>query len=191
MDTNFVLTRSKQSDGKLVSFGPLDQASMTQLSIPETITRVVNYPALELEVEITCRFSGERLEVTNMNIRGHGTYIATAALTKLSLPQVIRAVALEAIPNVAHWTNPKPEFLDGNRAFLAQVYWLEHASWGAPRTAIMELKGWSRPNTSFHIKGIAKEFQLPGAHAAQSEKQKQLRKQGREVPMEKLIESLS
>lgn len=184
MSEAFIIRKNGISDGKLVKFGPIDQTTMTQLSIPETITRLVNYPALELEVEITCHFSGERLEVSKLNIQGCGTYIATAALTRLSLPQVIRRIALDAIPNVSHWLNPKPELLDKNLAFLAQIYWLEHASWGAPRTAIMELKSWSRPNTSFHLKNIAKIFELPGAHASRKSNR------NREVDMQELIDAI-
>lgn len=182
MNKNFVVTESGRKDGKLVPFGPLDQTSMTQLTIPETMTRLVNYPELELEIELTCAFSGERLEVTNLNIKGHGTYIATRTLTQLSLPQVIHEIAFSSIPNIEHWTKPTPELLSKNKAFLAQLYWLEHASWGTPRNTIMELKGWSKPNTSFHIQKIAKEFGLPGAHAKSQPK--------REVTMDQLVDSI-
>lgn len=181
MSKEFVITNSSIADGEMVTFGPLDQTTMTQLTIPKSMTRIVNYPELELEIELTCAFSGQRLEVTNMNIKGHGTYIATRTLTQLSLPLVIHEIAYSAIPNITHWTKPRPELLDKNRAFLAQLYWLEHVSWGTPRTAIMELKKWSRPNTSFHIQNIAKEYELPGAHSKQ--------KASREVSMEELIEA--
>jgi len=182
MPTNFRVTRTNSVDGELVEFGPLDQVEAKKLAIPASLTRVVSYPELSLVIELSCTFTGDRIEITKMVIESSGSFIATRDLTQLALPAVMRAIALESIPGSSYWTSPSNDSVTENRAFLAQLYWLEHVSWGSPRATIMTLTSWSRTNANWHIKKLAKEFELPGAHAIPASKS--------EVTMDVLVKSL-
>jgi hypothetical protein len=141
------------------------------MSIPNRLTRTVTYPELGLEIELECVFSGERLEIAKMTVQGVGGYIATRDLTQLSLPQVMRAIVSEAVPEANRWSQLENES-QSNRltdpCHLAQIYWLEYVGWGTPRARIMKYMGWSRANANFHIKKINKNFPLPGAHVGDS-----------------------
>ena len=182
MTTNFIVSRTNSVDGELVEFGPLDQVEMKKLAIPSSLARVVSYPELSLVIELSCTFTGDRIDITKMVIQSSDSFIATRDLTQLALPSVSRAISLESIPGSSYWTSQSNPSITENRAFLAQLYWLEHVSWGSPRAAIMNLTSWSRTNANWHIKKLAKEFELPGAHAIPASK--------REATMDELIKSL-
>lgn len=167
MEASFKIEPTGAEDGQRVEFGPFDHETGTQQSIPSTLTRRVVYPELGVSALIECVFTGDKLEVQSLSVQNNGKFVSTKVLTQLALPFVIRAIALEVIPNARIWA-----FLDSNEiqknegsTFLAQVYWFEHVSWGSPRGSIMKYMSWSRTNANFHISKIARQFQLPGAHA--------------------------
>jgi hypothetical protein len=85
----------------------------------------------------------------------------------LALPAVIRAIAIEVVPNAELWAHLDSSDIlkHEGQTFLAQVYWFEHISWGSPRGSIMAYMNWSRTNANFHISKIARKFPLPGAHS--------------------------
>jgi hypothetical protein len=169
MPTEFSIRGDRREDGPLVSFGPLDAVTASQLAIPGSLVRRVSYPALALEVELSCAFTGDRLEIVKMTIVSQQSYIATKDLTQLALPQVIREIVCESVPNSDHWLIQNTNSLNHPRsdAFLAQLYWFEHVSWGSPRATLMTFMGWSRPYANTRIKKISKEIKLPGAHSAE------------------------
>ena len=168
MPTEFSIQGDRRDDGPLISFGPLDAATSSQLAIPGSLVRRVSYPALALEVDLSCAFTGDRLEIVRMTIISRQSYIATKDLTQLALPQVIREIVCGSVPNSDQWLIQDTNSFNHPRsdAFLAQVYWFEHVSWGSPRATLMTFMGWSRPYANTRIKKISKEIKLPGAHSA-------------------------
>lgn len=167
MDFVFELKSAGVPDGKRVDFGPFDQETGTQQSIPVSLTRKVVYPDLEVSALVKCVFTGDKLEIESITVMQGAKFVSTKVLTQLALPGVIREIAIEVIPNAQLWANPgvhkmgKPQ----GPAFLAQVYWFEHVSWGSPRGSIMNYMSWSRTNANFHISKLARQFGLPGSHA--------------------------
>lgn len=168
MTTQFVISSAGKPDGELVTFGPINVESSTHLAIASNFTRRVTYPALGITCIIECAFTGDRIEVSSLSIEKVEAYITTKALTLLALPQVIRALAEDAIPNSQTWSKPRAP--GDNRPtspeFLAQIYWFEHVSWGSPRASIMKYMGWSRTNANFHITKFSKQIAMPGAHSS-------------------------
>ncbi|WP_296632480.1 hypothetical protein [Rhodoluna sp.] len=172
MSLSFKLESAGVPDGKTVEFGPFDHETGTQQSIPETLTRRVIYPDLGISALVECVFTGDKLEIQTISVQSIGKFVSTKVLTQLALPAVIRAIAIEVVPNARLWAH-----LDANEilkregpTFLAQVYWFEHISWGSPRGSIMAYMKWSRTNANFHISKIARNFPLPGAHSLEKKK---------------------
>lgn len=154
-------------DGELVNFGPFDQETGTQQSIPTSFSRRVIYPELEVAAIVQCLFTGDKIEIQSIQVENNGKFVSTKVLTQLALPSVIRAIAIEVVPNSSLWAklDPNQEFKLEGPTFLAQVYWFEHISWGSPRVSIMNYMNWSRTNANFHILKISSNLPLPGAHA--------------------------
>jgi len=168
MTNNFKLAPGPRKDGPMVYFGPLDPETGLRCQIPRELSRLVIYPALGLEVQIDCTFSGERLEIERLTIESNSSYLASRDLTQLALPQVMNKVVSTVVPEArAIEKQIKSTLLDkpDGPAFLAQLYWFEFVGWGSPRVSIMSYMGWSRANANFHIKRINKLFPLPGARA--------------------------
>lgn len=167
MALTFSLELAGVPDGSFVDFGPFDQESGLQARIPSELTRRVRYPELGVIALIECVFTGDRLEIQSVSVQKDEKFVSATALSQLSLPAVVREIALQVIPNAKLWVvsddNQKPR--STGAIFLAQVYWFEHVSWGSPRGSIMKLMNWSRTNANFHISKISKETRLPGAHA--------------------------
>ncbi len=180
MSIVFTIEPTGVADGARVEFGPLDQETGTQQSIPRTLTRKVTYPDLEVSAVVDCIFTGDKIEIQSITVQNDGTFVSTKVLTQLALPAVIRAIAIETVPNSELWanvgTNPVARF--EGPSFLAQVYWFEHISWGSPRGSIMTYMNWSRTNANFHISKIARHIALPGAHAKDKNKPSQKRARG-------------
>jgi hypothetical protein len=168
MEAIFKLESIGKPDGKSVVFGPYDQETGTQQSIPSRLTRRVVYPELEVAAVVECIFTGDKLEIQSLDVQSNGKFVSTKVLTQLALPSVIRAIALEVVPNAKLWAELKADkqVKPVDPIFLAQVYWFEHISWGSPRGSIMTYMNWSRTNANFHISKIARNFPLPGAHAS-------------------------
>ena len=169
MNETFKIQPGTDKDEALVQFGPFDPETGLRLSIPKRLSRKVSYPDLNLNAFLSCTFSGERLEIERMTIESKGAYVTSRDLTQLALPHVMYTIASAAVPEAKALNRlvdseklEKPE----GPAFLAAVYWFEHAGWGAPRARIMEYMGWSRANANFHLKKISRNFPLPGARSA-------------------------
>lgn len=167
MEFVFKLQSANVTDGERVNFGPFDHETGSQQSIPVSLTRQVVYPDLEVSALVECVFTGDKLEIQSITVSKDGKFVSTKVLTQLALPAVIRAIAIEVIPNSHLWAQLNGEQIGKPEgpAFLAQVYWFEHVSWGSPRGSIMNYMNWSRTNANFHISKIARQFGLPGSHA--------------------------
>ena len=156
---------TEEFDGKMQNVGGYIPDVAHQLLVPKSIKREVfygeNQPLLTLSLSL---LDTNRFEVVGMNLQTpeNGSSISTNFLTKLSIPKVIRQIAVEAIPYSSYWTTPPTEYSDD---YLAQLYWFEHVTWGAPRLAIMSFTGWSRANTNYHLRRISKVFDLPRTKA--------------------------
>ena len=166
METEFVITTTDTPDGPLRGVGPQGFEYPFEIEVPMQMQRKVTYPGQEIELLIDLVFPGERIEIRNLQLHGREGYIATQYLTGLGLPKIIRAIAVDSIPNSSRWLNVSGR---GNKDlpyhYLAELYWFEHISWGSPRSAIMQYTGWSRANANWHLRKIAKEFPLPGPHS--------------------------
>lgn len=180
MTLPFKLESAGIADGKSLEFGPFDPETGTQQSIPETLTRKVIYPELGITAVVSCLFTGDKLEIQSISVENSGKFISTKVLTQLALPAVIRAIAIEVVPNAKFWAllDASDMLKRDSPAFLAQVYWFEHISWGSPRGSIMAYMSWSRTNANFHISKIARNFQLPGAHALEKKTQARVSPRG-------------
>lgn len=168
------ISKTKQTDGPLVDFGPNDEKRRYQLSIPRTFTRLAKYVEMDLTAELTCSFDGNKIVLHKLALQRDETSVATRDLMKLSLPWVIQQVAKDAIPNSYRWfvgvadLNEKIEVpREETLLYLAQLYWFEYVTWGAPRERIMAVWGISRTTANTWIKQASKLYGLPGAHAAE------------------------
>lgn len=168
METEFAITPTDTPDGPLRGVGPQGFGYPFEIEVPVKMQRKVTYPGQDLELLVDLVFPGERIEIHNLQLQGRHGYIATQYLTGLALPKIIRAIAVDSIPNSSRWLNDPAEG-GGSQSYqyLAELYWFEHISWGSPRSAIMKYTGWSRANTNWHLRRIAKEFPMPGPHAKQ------------------------
>jgi hypothetical protein len=173
MALSFRLESAGVPDGELVDFGPFDQESGSQASIPAQLTRKVTYPELGVIALFECVFTGDRLEIQGISVESNGKFVSATAMSQLSIPAVIREIAVQAVPNSKIWAlagSGQQRRYEG-QTFLAQVYWFEHISWGSPRASIMKYMNWSRTNANFHISKISREVELPGAHSKKAETQ--------------------
>lgn len=155
----------------MVAFGPFDQESGSQASIPAQLTRKVTYPELGVIALFECVFTGDRLEIQRISVESNEKFVSATAMSQLSIPAVIREIAIQAVPNSKLWALVglgQQRRYEG-QTFLAQVYWFEHISWGSPRASIMKYMNWSRTNANFHISKISRELELPGAHSKKAE----------------------
>lgn len=154
-------------DGALVDFGPKEQ-KFFDLKIPRSLRRRLTYSA-GLTVDLSCEFSGERLEVIELGVRSQpGDFLRTTLLTQLGLPVALRKIFLSTCPNSESLTD-LPPLVDLTRlqrdSLVTQIYWYEFASWGNPRKRVTDYTGWSNNNANSHFRRLAKEFGLPGHHA--------------------------
>lgn len=163
MGESFVVSVTEERDGPLVLAGPKTETLNQQLLVPSSMNRKIIYSDNLPVLETALVFSGERLEIVRLTIEAQEVYLSTQFLTQLSLPKVIRQVALESVPDSARWLAPSADRVGGidSYDFLAQVYWFEHLSWGSPRKSVMNFMGWSRANTNFHLRKMAEMGLLP------------------------------
>jgi hypothetical protein len=168
MTEGFKILTMAGKDDAFTRFGPTDPETGLRLSIPEKLERTVSYPALKLQVGLFCVFSGERLEIEKMTIESMGSFVTSRDLTQLALPQVMYQIVSDAVPEamvLSKLADKENPFKPDGAAFLAMLYWFEHAGWGAPRARIMEYMGWSRANANFHLKRISANFPLPATRS--------------------------
>ena len=163
MGSDFTVTDAGVMDGPLVLAGPKMETLSQQLLVPSSLIRKVTYGATLPTLELSLVFSGERIEIVKMTVKAEEGYVSTQFLTHLALPRVIRQAALESIPHSARWLENSADRGQGIESydFLAQIYWLEHLSWGSPRNSVMSFMGWSRANTNFHLRKMADMGLLP------------------------------
>ena len=154
-------------DGPVVAFGPLDQM-FWKLEIPSTLSRRVIYKT-GLVLDLECVFSGERLEISRMELnQPKNQYISTQLLTQLGLPAVLNRIFLEASPTTKAMSSiPKKEELSKEQlgVVITQLYWFEYASWANPRMRVIQYTNWSTNNANTHFRKLAKMYGLPGAHS--------------------------
>jgi hypothetical protein len=158
----------------LILVGP-DSSVDQLLMVPKSFHyRVFGLDLPSLEVEGV--FDGDRLQITSLRLSASAGLTAVD-LIKVKLPEIIFQVARHSIPNAEHWLKPDG-FIDAlnsskQRSYplLAQAYWYHHLSWGAPRQYLMDLTGWSRNNTNFHLRQISSLIGLPESRKKASERQ--------------------
>lgn len=170
MTTRFEIEKTNKPDGPLVRFGPIDSSTGNQLAIPSEFERVVTQESTQLSLRVSCYFSGERIEVSSLCVQApKGSAVTTRDLFQLGLPEVIRAIAKVVVPDFEKWS-VEDNALTGSHAgtyvFLAQMYWLEHVSYGNPRQALMTHLSKPRSTTSVLIRKLNADFGLPGAVSA-------------------------
>lgn len=157
-------------DGRLVSFGPLGQM-FWKLEVPSTLRRRVIYKT-GLVLDLECVFSGERLEISRMELdQPKGQYISTQLLTQLGLPAVLNQIFHEASPTSELIRSiPKKEELSKDQLgkVITQLYWFEYASWANPRMRVIQYTNWSTNNANTHFRKLAKLYGLPGAHSTRN-----------------------
>jgi hypothetical protein len=170
MTEDFALSPTNEADKELTQVGPLLRNLPHQLTVPKEMVRKVIYGQDAPEVFIRVSFLGERLEVTELKVVASREPVSTQFLTKLTLPKVLRAIAVESTPHASNWLLAgNYETSLPNYEFLAQLYWFEYMSWGSPRSRIMEHMGWSRANTNWHLRKIARRCNLPRPHLASND----------------------
>lgn len=165
-DRGQVIRETYQQDGKLRKTCGYMPLADYQLLAPAEIHREVSYtdPPVTLVISITLSDAG-RYELTHLEISG-GSPISKTFLSNIPFPEIIRKATIKAIPDSGYWLNPSPAGVGGfDDDYLVQLYWFEHLTWGAPRSAIMKATGWSRTNANYHIRRLAKSYDLPGIYA--------------------------
>lgn len=166
MDANYELTRTETPDGDLVEFGPYDGDASMQLRIPETFERNFAYSETGVTACVSCRFTGERIEVVKLAVTPQlGSGLKTRDLLSLGLPAVIRSMAEDVIPDWGYWKRWDDDAswtgLKVNDEFLAQLYWLEHVSGGNPRKTLMSYLALPRSTTNLLLRRLKATYPLP------------------------------
>lgn len=170
MDVKITVSEADVRDGQLIPFGPVDPETKRQLHILETFTRAVTYEDMPFRLVLGCVFDGEKIQVQKLTIEGMGAFVTSRDLTQLALPSVIRQVGMSVIPESEFWTqdwqdaNSVKEGLKANSYFLAQMYWMEHATWGSPRVTIQNYLQCQRTTANYYIRLAANIVGLPGLH---------------------------
>lgn len=169
MSLGFEISPTDVADGPLVAVGPAAAQVEKVLLIPQFFERRVTYSEPSLVVTLQCEFSGERYEIRRITVEGSGTFVSSRDLTQMKLPALMRAMALEAVPDAAFWSRELQKLAaekSSNYSFLAQVYWFETITWGNPRMEIMQWMGVARTTANENIRKLAKLFSLPGGHSS-------------------------
>lgn len=163
MADNFSLYATQKQDGALLVAGPRMDNLSRQLLVPAKMSRRVSYGEALPTAVLDLVFTGDRIEIVKIVVDAGEDYVTTQFLTHLSLPKVIRQVALDSIPDSSHWMTDSSQVGIGldSYDYLAQLYWFEHLSWGAPRNAVMRYAGWSRANANWHLRRMAELGLLP------------------------------
>lgn len=165
---------------KYLVIGPTSDV-IRPLEVPSNFSysvQIDGLPALEIGGE----WDGDRLRVTHLSMDFDSGLNATH-LIRVKLPELVSAVAADAVPNSELWTSKEifqnfpPHGKLEQYSRIAQLYWFHHLAWGAPRQVIMDFMGWSRNNTNFHLKQISQLIGLPASRATASSRQLQKQKQ--------------
>lgn len=153
-------------DGDLVPVGPTDSDLRFALEIPSSFARKFVNPKNGLAIELHCTFDGDKANLTKLVVEKGLTGITTRELGQLKLPYLIQRLCHEVIPNSQHWTAASTSQEERHTfAFMAQLYWFEHISWGNPRMRLMELFEWPKSTASYQLRKLNQQWSLPGIHA--------------------------
>lgn len=131
-----------------IYFGPVNSGSaLTQLRLPETITKVVKYE--NFEVEYVFNFDGSHLRVVSMKINS-STGILTQDLVRLQIPKLAREIVYEHNPELLELIK------NGNtdKLTLAQLYWAEYVCQGKPREVFRAQLGIARNTANYHLRNL-------------------------------------
>ena len=167
MSADFQIESTEKLDYEMMPFGPSDPDTGWQLEIPRRFQVRVRYGELGIEATLKFRFKNQRVEIESLKLDGKRGDITSRALTQLSLPDVIHKATWQVVPGADKWSLEKKEErlkrgrVDGKSPFLAQLYWLEHVSSGAPRAAIMEYLGAPRPTVNQWLREFKKNNLIP------------------------------
>jgi hypothetical protein len=133
-----------------IYFGPKSpKGTLEQLRLPEITIKTVEYSDPEIRVDYLIKFTGERLIISSMNIH-NPSGIATADLTKLQIPKVLREFVYEHNPELKSLIASR----DVDKTSLAQLYWAEYACFGKPRELFREQLGVARNTANYHLKKL-------------------------------------
>jgi hypothetical protein len=155
-----------ERDGDLVAVGPTNPDLRFALEIPSSFARKFVNPQNGLAIELHCTFDGDKTNLTKLVVEKGSTGITTRELGQLKLPELIQRLCHEVIPNSKHWTGASTgQPARQTFAFMAQLYWFEHISWGNPRMRLMELFQWPKSTASYQLRKLNKQWPLPGIHA--------------------------
>jgi hypothetical protein len=161
-----ILEIEGENDGALVPIGPNDRGLRFALEIPSSFARRFVSPETGLAMELHCIFDGEKVSLTKLVVEKGPTGITTRELGQLKLPYLIQALSYTVIPNSTHWTADSYDPAESQTfAFMAQLYWFEHISWGNPRLRLMRLFQWPKSTASYQLRKINDRWPLPGIHA--------------------------
>jgi hypothetical protein len=153
-------------DGDLVPVGPTDAELRFALEIPSSFARKFVNPKNGLAIELHCTFDGDKANLTKLVVEKGSTGITTRELGQLKLPFLIQLLCHEVIPNAKHWTGVSNNQAERQTyAFMAQLYWFEHISWGNPRMRLMELFEWPKSTASYQLRKLNQQWSLPGIHS--------------------------
>jgi hypothetical protein len=161
------IEKTSTPDGPFVSFGPIDPESKRQLCIPSTFERSIWDGERGLSVQLSCEFIENKVKVSKVCIAAEpGEQISSRSIAQLGLPVLVRAVTEEVVPDWEYWNILGRGLEDfkpwaHNYAYLAQVYWLEHISHGAPRQTLMSALQMPRSTCNVLLRNIKSAFELP------------------------------
>jgi hypothetical protein len=165
MNTKVISTQRLTKLGSFIKVG--DPTPFGFLLVPQDFHYGFKLESLP-DLEVRGIFDGDKLQITQLKMAS-GEGITATQLIQIKLPDLLRLIALDAIPDSQHWaigahlSDSPLEQKTELYPYIAQAYWFHHLSWGAPRLFIMEFMGWSRNNTNFHLKKISQTLSLPSS----------------------------
>jgi hypothetical protein len=147
------------SSSKRIAFGPFKD------KLPLSFKAEVVAVDLDLQTVIDCRFGGDRIEVVSHSVsRPSGGPLTPRDVVKVPLAWVVQQAGMGELhpDDRAHLgrrpgRKPTPEELE----LLAGVYWVQHATWGLPRQAVMAIWGLPRATANRWITKAAALYPLP------------------------------
>lgn len=143
---------SWNKSAKMIAVGP--KTSAGQLVMPKMTTAKVGYEN-GIYVRYVFRFTDNKLKLILLEAMNVSGGINTYDLVQMEIPAiaktVVEAVNSEVISKLSVST----------KEGLAQAYMSEYICGGAPRKLLMEMTGWSRSNSNFHIRNLEKLGLIP------------------------------
>ena len=174
------MSRLETRDDEFIRLCDVKGDSGKLLMIPRTFSRKFHFKRTEREIH--SRLEGTIIEATfhapmkTMNIvtvsqlnlfLPDAAGITPSLLQEISVPNLVHNATYDAVENAEFWTPEGHPDLDEWRdllrknEFLAQIYWLEHASQGNPRKVLMRYLQMPQSTCSVLIRKLRSEFALP------------------------------